>query len=439
MTEEFSTTSRVPVRTISDPEVLQALAHPTRIAMLDAFRRPASTAAVARQLGQPRQRLAFHLKLLKEADLVAEVAKRNTGRFVETLYQATAETFIVSPEALWSDPKRKQALHQQLSLNQLVSAGRRLQTDALQLLDLAAFAEQTIPSMTLTGELRFADERRRTEFFNEYTEAITELSERFTHREGAAYRLVTAVHPEPELDGDSERSDQPNQAAANQYTKSFSVDVPLARLWQAFRDNREYGALLAWPDSPGEHQQDPQRKRVLEAEEERWLKFEQITDGIGERAQFTVAFESTKTGSRFTVTRFGFGEGDTDGAFAESNFLGFCHGFADLVFFLESGVPARRHRASRALSATGMVYRDRDWGVEVVAVADNTFAQRAGLASGDRLLSFNQTPIYSRQEIWSFLNEHDAGTEVAVEFVRAGQSMSGQAELSPPEDGNWGE
>src|SRR5262245_23815025 len=60
---------------VDDAETLQALSHPTRVAILEALREPASAASVARTIGQPRQRVNYHLKELEHAGLVERVGE----------------------------------------------------------------------------------------------------------------------------------------------------------------------------------------------------------------------------------------------------------------------------------------------------------------------------------------------------------------------------
>ena len=79
------------MHTVRDVDALRALSHPARVELLERLREPASAAEVARQLGQPRQRVNYHLKALDEAGLVEKVGTRRQGNFVESLYRATAE------------------------------------------------------------------------------------------------------------------------------------------------------------------------------------------------------------------------------------------------------------------------------------------------------------------------------------------------------------
>ena len=186
------------VMEIRDPERLQALCHPTRVAMLEALREPASAAAVARQIGQPRQRVGHHLKTLEQAGLVVPVGRRRNGNFVETLYRSAARTFLVAPEVAWADSRRLETLESQHSLHTLVQIGERLQRDALVLLDRAAFDGAEIASAAVSAEACFASEAERADFLKEYLKATRELLERYGSKQGDPYRIVLAVHPQTE-------------------------------------------------------------------------------------------------------------------------------------------------------------------------------------------------------------------------------------------------
>lgn len=187
-----------PILTITEPERLQALCHPTRVEILEVLREPASAAAVGRRIGQTRQRVNYHLKALEEAGLVERVGTRQNGNFTETLYRSVARAFVVAPSVAWSDPRRLDVLKSQHSLQTLVSIGERLQRDAVVLLDRATFEGAEVPSAAVSAELRFADEASRAAFLREYLEATRALVEKYESKEGDAYRVTLAVHPRTE-------------------------------------------------------------------------------------------------------------------------------------------------------------------------------------------------------------------------------------------------
>ena len=146
---------------VDDVREVAALTHPVRIAALAALRSPDSAAGVARTIGQSRQLVNYHLKELERAGLIVPSGERRKGNFVEQLYRAVASTFVVSPRLAWGGEDRDRALRDQVSLEQLVALGERLQRDAGELLDRAAFDGEQVASATVEGELTFSDEAAR--------------------------------------------------------------------------------------------------------------------------------------------------------------------------------------------------------------------------------------------------------------------------------------
>ena len=191
----------VPVHVVDDPEVLAVLGHPLRIRILEALREPASAATVARAVGQPRQNVNYHLKELERAGLVEPVEERRVRNFIETLYQAVARSFVVSPQIAWSDPRRIDALRAQHSLERLVLVGEQVQRDAAALLDRAAFDGEQIASAAVEVDVHFADEHDRAAFLDEYLQSIRELTARYGARTGLPYKVVVAAYPsDPETE-----------------------------------------------------------------------------------------------------------------------------------------------------------------------------------------------------------------------------------------------
>jgi DNA-binding transcriptional ArsR family regulator len=185
------------VLSVDTSEALQALSHPTRVAILESLREPGSAAEVARTLGQPRQRVNYHLKELEKAGLVRRTGTRTKRNLVEVLYRSVARSFVVSPKVAWSHPDRVAALRRQHSLEALVDLGERLQRDAAALLDRAAFEGEDIPSAAATAEVGFADEDARAAFMDDYLRSTKELLDRHgAGKGGQRFRAILAVYPE---------------------------------------------------------------------------------------------------------------------------------------------------------------------------------------------------------------------------------------------------
>jgi hypothetical protein len=128
--------------------------------------------------------------------LVTRSGERRTGNFVETLYRSAASSFVVSPEVTWADPRRARVIKSQLSLGELVRLGERLQSDAVALLDRAAFEGATIASASVGTEVRFRTEADRAAFLSEYLSAVGRLVDRFAAPDGEPYRLIAAAYPD---------------------------------------------------------------------------------------------------------------------------------------------------------------------------------------------------------------------------------------------------
>jgi hypothetical protein len=184
---------------LDDPAAIAAATHPVRAAVLEAMRTPSTAAAVARQVGQSRQNVAYHVRELEKAGLLRHVGQRQNGNFVEQVYEAVAASMLVSPRATWGPGgARAAALADQLSLGELVEAGARLERDAAALLDRAAFDGEEIASASVRAQVRFVSEHDRAAFLGEYVELVAALARKHGAREGEAYEVLLAAYPAPD-------------------------------------------------------------------------------------------------------------------------------------------------------------------------------------------------------------------------------------------------
>jgi len=112
-----------------------------------------------------------------------------------------ARSFVIAPDTSWT-PQRAATVRQQHALGTLVDIGARLQRDAAALLGRATFDRATVPSAAATADLRFADEAERASFIEGYVAALTGLIDRHASAEGEPYRVVLAVYPAGDVEGD---------------------------------------------------------------------------------------------------------------------------------------------------------------------------------------------------------------------------------------------
>lgn len=152
-----------------------------------------------------------------------------------------------------------------------------------------------------------------------------------------------------------------------------------------------------------------------------------------DKAEMTMAFESIETGTRVTITRYGFGEGAEFEIFRQSHPLGNEESMRDLAVYLQTGVLKRRHLTSER-SSTGVAFLETPAGLEVVSAKD-----QSTLRPGDLLLSVDGAAIYGRSELWFLTRLYEPGIDVEFAFVRGGKVMAGPGRMKPLESAVVGE
>src|SRR5262249_52024198 len=78
-------------------EQAEALLKPQRIDVLRQLAEPRSCSEVAARLDQTPQRVYYHVKRLVEAGLATQVSERRVRGIVEGIYQASAQSYWLSP------------------------------------------------------------------------------------------------------------------------------------------------------------------------------------------------------------------------------------------------------------------------------------------------------------------------------------------------------
>ncbi|MBE2320453.1 helix-turn-helix domain-containing protein [Solirubrobacter sp. CPCC 204708] len=167
------------VALIEDPAVAAAALDPIRSRLLAELATPGSAASLAQRVGLPRQKVNYHLRALEEKGLVEVAEERRHGGLTERVLQATAASYIVSPQALG-----KRAL-----------ASRYLIALAGRLLREVAELDPREDTLGLDAEIKFASPDDRAAFAAELTEAVTQLASKYHHDGGKPHRLVVATHP----------------------------------------------------------------------------------------------------------------------------------------------------------------------------------------------------------------------------------------------------
>ena len=196
------------VAVIEDAATAGAALDPIRARLLAELVQPGSASSLAARVGQPRQKVNYHLRELERHGLIELVEERRKGNMTERVLQATASSYVISPSALAMvepDPARSP---DRLSARWLLAVGARLVRDVGTLITGATKAGKRVATYALDGEVRFATASDRAAFAEELTNAVTGLVAKYHDEKatgGRTYRIILAVHPSIPPTADDER------------------------------------------------------------------------------------------------------------------------------------------------------------------------------------------------------------------------------------------
>lgn len=184
---------------IDDPAAARAALDPIRSQILALLASPGSATTLASALPITRQQANYHLRVLEEHGLVRLVEERQRRGLIERVMVATARSYALSPAAL-GDSAPDPARIDRLSTRYLVAVAARLLREVGDLARRADHAGQSLPTLTIDTEIRFATAADRAAFTAELAEAVQRLAARY-HDESAPrgrwHRLIVAAHPSP--------------------------------------------------------------------------------------------------------------------------------------------------------------------------------------------------------------------------------------------------
>jgi uncharacterized protein YndB with AHSA1/START domain len=220
------------------------------------------------------------------------------------------------------------------------------------------------------------------------------------------------------------------------YERTFSVSVPIDRVWKVCTDPDE---LKQWFFAPlgvddGEAHFDlfgtDVAWQILEFDPPNRLSYRQAP---GPRPQWPGPIESCMTfevegdGTRISITHSGFGDGEAWATALESISRGADESIADLILYLETGVGFARHTMER--SYHGIRGREVRTGLVVTDVDPGTFGDELGLQPGDLLVEVGGAPVFGYRELWTVARVSEPGTSAEAAWVRDGALRRARATL----------
>ena len=183
---------------VRSAEKAAVLMQPGRLELLRSLEQPASAASLARQLGVPRQKLNYHLRELEREGFVEFVEERRKGNCMERIVQATAQTFLIAPQATGPLGETHAEIRDRFSASYLIATAARIIRELAGLAARARKAQKRVATLTLETEIRFASAASRDAFTEELTAAIGSLTAKYhdgNSSEGRTFRLIAASYP----------------------------------------------------------------------------------------------------------------------------------------------------------------------------------------------------------------------------------------------------
>jgi DNA-binding transcriptional ArsR family regulator len=182
---------------IDEPAVALAVLDPVRARVLAALAEPGSATTIAKDIGEPRQKVNYHLRILEDHGLVRLVEERPRRGLSERVMVATARSYVLSPATLGecaADPVRTD----RLSARYLIAIGARMIHEVAELTRRAEAARKSLATLVIDTEIRFASAADRAAFTAELSGAVTAVVARYHDDDaprGRWHRVVLAAHP----------------------------------------------------------------------------------------------------------------------------------------------------------------------------------------------------------------------------------------------------
>ena len=171
--------------------------------LLRRLQQPKSAAAIAREIGLPRQKVNYHLRELERHGLVEQTETRTKGNCVERLVRAVARHYVINPAVLGALSPASEAADahpDRFSSAYLIATAAKAISDVSQLRERAVAAQKQLPTLSMQTSVRFPSAAAQHAFAEELADAFAALAAKF-HDEHAptGRRFAFYIGGYPEL------------------------------------------------------------------------------------------------------------------------------------------------------------------------------------------------------------------------------------------------
>ncbi len=187
---------------LDTPERVACALPDLRRRLLDRLQQPASAAELARELGLPRQKLNYHLRVLEGQHLLELVELRPRRGFTERVLRTVAGALVVDPGVL-GDTAPGDGDGDRHAADHLVRAASATVRDVGRMAARADAAGRRLLTFTLEADVRIAAPVAVHEFTDALARALAGVVADFDSVGGRPFRLLVAGHPTPRTDEDA--------------------------------------------------------------------------------------------------------------------------------------------------------------------------------------------------------------------------------------------
>lgn len=208
----------------------------------------------------------------------------------------------------------------------------------------------------------------------------------------------------------------------DRFEAEFEVNQTPEEVWRQLEKNneREPAWLSAFPRFP-----DSQTTgEIIEKDAPRLVRAHKHSEPC-KGTEIVITLESVNKGTRVLVVQSGFPAWVKDSL--ESFTIGGNQIIADLVLFIERGVEVSRHGMPWAFP--GLTIKEVGTGLEVATVMPGCFAEKAGLQSGDLLMTLNGAPVFTQLCLQAMMRVFKSGDTIDATWVRGRELQHGSGVL----------
>ena len=176
------------------------LEEPDRRGILLALRaQPDSAAGLARRLGETRQRVNHHMRVMEDGGLLRLVEERRRGNCMERVLAPVADRLLIDPLALHDTPLEPQHAGDRHSAAHLIALNARAVHEVNDLAVRANERGARLATASLESSIALPSPAATSAFVDELAAAIADVIAKH-HRPGAEsrnFRVILGAYPAP--------------------------------------------------------------------------------------------------------------------------------------------------------------------------------------------------------------------------------------------------